>query len=158
MIPKTKPEELVKAVRIISEWFDEQAANSVEDATHWGNVIRARALDEAADEIETLRLQVAALEASLVSALETTIHQALAGVVESDESDGDEWLSFEETVNFVKNYDRMYGTLHIKEDYDGNFWLKERMFAAVDVEWTTIYGPLSEDQIQKLKNTGKIYQ
>ena len=148
MIPKTKPEELVKAVRIISEWFDEQAANSVEDATHWGNVIRARALDEAADEIETLRLQVAALEASLVSALETTIHQA---------RDGDEWLSFEEALRFVKNYDRMYGTLYIlKSIYDGKFWLKERMFAAVDVEWTTIYGPLSEDQIQKLKNTGKI--
>ena len=108
------------------------------------------------DEIETLRLQVAALEASLVSSLETAIHQALAGVVESDESDGDEWFGFEETVKFVKNYDRMYGALHIKEDYDGKFWLKERMFAAVDVEWTTIYGPLSEDQIQELKNTGKI--
>lgn len=52
MIPKTKPEELVKAVRIISEWFEEQASKSDEDASHWGHVIRARALDEAAAALE----------------------------------------------------------------------------------------------------------
>jgi hypothetical protein len=103
---------------------------------------------DAADEIETLRLRVASLEA--------TIHQVVL----------DEWFGFEQTqflknfeeaLRFVKNYDRLYGTLHFRKDYDGRFWLKERMFAAVDVEWTTIYGPLSEDQIQELKNTGKIY-
>jgi hypothetical protein len=45
MIPKTKPEDLAKAVRIISEWFEEQASKSDEDASHWDPVIRARALD-----------------------------------------------------------------------------------------------------------------
>jgi len=46
---KTSPKDLVKAVRVIANWFDEQAAKAAEDANCWGHVIRARALDEVAD-------------------------------------------------------------------------------------------------------------
>ena len=49
---KTSPEDLVKAVRAISDWFDQQAAKAAEDADCWGHVIRARALDEVADVLE----------------------------------------------------------------------------------------------------------
>lgn len=49
---KTSSEDLVKAVRVIANWFDEQAAESPEDADCWGHAIRARALDEAADVLE----------------------------------------------------------------------------------------------------------
>lgn len=49
---KTSPEDLVKAVRVIANWFDEQAAKAAEDADCWGHVIRARGLDEAADLLE----------------------------------------------------------------------------------------------------------
>lgn len=49
---KTSPEDLVKAVRVIADWFDQQAAKATEDADCWGHAIRARALDEAADVLE----------------------------------------------------------------------------------------------------------
>lgn len=52
-VVKTSPEVLVKAVRVIASWFDEQAAKAAEDADCWGHVIRARALDEAADVLES---------------------------------------------------------------------------------------------------------
>jgi hypothetical protein len=54
MIPKTKTEELSRALRIIAEWFDSQAAQSNEDEEFWDHTIRARALDEAADYIDEL--------------------------------------------------------------------------------------------------------
>lgn len=44
--------DLAKALRTIANWFDEQAAKAAEDADCWGHVIRARALDEAADVLE----------------------------------------------------------------------------------------------------------
>ena len=50
---RTSPEDLVKAVRVIANWFDQQAAKAAEDADHWGHVVRARALDEAADVFES---------------------------------------------------------------------------------------------------------
>jgi len=49
---KTSSEDLVKAVRVIANWFDQQAAKATEDADYWGHAIRARALDEAADVLE----------------------------------------------------------------------------------------------------------
>jgi len=49
---KTSPEDLVQAVRVIANWFDQQSAKAAEDADCWGHVIRARALDEAADVLE----------------------------------------------------------------------------------------------------------
>ncbi len=62
MIPKTKPEDLSGALRIIAEWFDSQAAQSNEDADFWGHTIRARALDEAADYIDELTKRVSTLK------------------------------------------------------------------------------------------------
>ena len=50
---RTSPEDLVKAVRVIANWFDQQAAKAAEDADCWGHVIRARSLDEAADVLES---------------------------------------------------------------------------------------------------------
>ena len=50
---KTSPEDLVKALRTIANWFDQQAAKADEDADCWGHAIRARALDEAADLLES---------------------------------------------------------------------------------------------------------
>jgi len=50
---KTSPDDLVKAVRVIADWFDQQAAKATEDADCWGHAIRARALDEAADVLES---------------------------------------------------------------------------------------------------------
>jgi hypothetical protein len=55
MIPKSKPEDLSGALRIIADWFDNQAAQTNEDADFWDHSIRARALDEAADYIDELR-------------------------------------------------------------------------------------------------------
>lgn len=49
---KTSPEVLVKALRTIADWFDQQAAKATEDADCWGHVIRAGALNEAADVLE----------------------------------------------------------------------------------------------------------
>ena len=46
---KTSQKDLVKAVRVIANWFDQQAAESPED---WDHVIRAGALNEAADLLE----------------------------------------------------------------------------------------------------------
>ncbi len=62
MIPKSKPEHLSGALRIIAEWFDSQAAQTTEDADFWGHSIRARALDEAADYIDELTKRVSSMK------------------------------------------------------------------------------------------------
>jgi hypothetical protein len=51
---KSSPQDLVEAVRVIASWFDEQAAESnvQYSANYWNHLIRARALDEAADVLE----------------------------------------------------------------------------------------------------------
>lgn len=54
MIPKTKKKDMVKALRAMTDDFDNRAANATEDADHWGWVIRARALDEIREEMESL--------------------------------------------------------------------------------------------------------
>jgi ubiquinone biosynthesis protein UbiJ len=58
MTTKTEPKDLANVLRIISDWFDHQAAIAEEDADHWGHVIRARALEEAANELDQLRKKV----------------------------------------------------------------------------------------------------
>lgn len=52
---KTSQKDLVKAIKVIANWFDEQAAKSnvQYSANYWDHVIRARALDEAADLLES---------------------------------------------------------------------------------------------------------
>jgi hypothetical protein len=50
---KTSQKDLVKAVKVIANWFDQRAAESPEDADYWDHVIRARSLDEAADLLES---------------------------------------------------------------------------------------------------------
>lgn len=52
---KTSPENLIKAVRIIANWFDQEAEKATENADCLDHVVRARALDEAADLLEKQR-------------------------------------------------------------------------------------------------------
>lgn len=55
MMPKTKPEELSAALRIIADWFDNKSVECKEDGDFWRHTIRARALDEAANYIDKLQ-------------------------------------------------------------------------------------------------------
>lgn len=55
MIPRSKLEDIAGAMRKISDWFQERASDASEDADHWGHVIRALAVTEAANEIERLK-------------------------------------------------------------------------------------------------------
>lgn len=51
-------------------------------------------------------------------------------------------------INFVKNYDRMYGSLYLRyyPNAGKNPWsIEERMYAGVEVEWTTLYYKISDD-------------
>lgn len=54
MIPKTKKKDMIKALEFLSKEFDERAAKAEEDADHWVWVIRARALDEIREEMQSL--------------------------------------------------------------------------------------------------------
>jgi hypothetical protein len=58
---KASPEVLIRTLRIISDWFDDQAALTETEGDFWDHTIRARALDEAADEIERLQKEKRAL-------------------------------------------------------------------------------------------------
>lgn len=55
MIPRSKLEDVVGAMRKIHDWFQDQAFKTGEDADYWGHVIRALAVAEAADELERLQ-------------------------------------------------------------------------------------------------------
>lgn len=51
MNPRKK--DLVKALKTIANWFEQQAEESAGDPGYWDHVIRAGALDEAADVLES---------------------------------------------------------------------------------------------------------
>lgn len=52
-------------------------------------------------------------------------------------------------VEFIQNYDTMYGSLRLKRHSKG-WYVEERIFAAVEVEWNTLFGPFDDEQIKQL--------
>lgn len=62
------------------------------------------------------------------------------------------FLNFDDVLNYVKSYDNI-GTLYIMK-YGKNTYLKERLFISVEVEWNTIYGPLTTNEISQLYELG----
>ena len=52
-------------------------------------------------------------------------------------------------LEFIQNYDTMYGSLRLKRRSKG-WYVEERIFAAVKVEWNTLFGPFDDEQIKQL--------
>ena len=52
-------------------------------------------------------------------------------------------------IEFIQNYDNMYGSLYLKKRSKG-WYVEERIFAAVEVEWNTLFGPFTDEQINTI--------
>lgn len=53
-MPKTKKSDMIKALRAMSEDFDRRADECLDEREYWDWSIRARALDEIREEMESL--------------------------------------------------------------------------------------------------------
>jgi hypothetical protein len=58
-------------------------------------------------------------------------------------------IDMQTVIEFIQNYDNMYGSLHLKKRSQG-WYVEERIFAVVEVEWNTLFGPFNDEQIKQL--------